>query len=330
LVIAPILWFQAGVINCKSSQPQRLHYKQRMRLTEPMNSMSTQSAHFASLDQLKSAGPDALGKGALAILLAEDETEVDSTIRHNLSLGFGAIILLAGARLSIPEVLAKRVVRVDFDFGGDFDWAEAITAIIGLCPDRWIYYGFNAEYLFYPFCETRSISEMLAFHTEERRDAMFGTVVDLYAADLAENPDAVALEDAWFDGSAYFSRNREDSEHQPLDRQVEIFGGLRWRFEDDVPHTRRRIDRIPIFRAKPGLRLTNEHLTNDHEMNTVSCPWHNNITVAIASFRTAKALRANTAATQTIPTFCWQNSVAFEWHSKQLLDLGFIEPGQWF
>lgn len=301
-----------------------------MRLTGPMTTASTQPMHFASLDQLKAAGAKSLGKGPLAILLAEDDVEVDSTIRHTMALGFGMIVLLAGPRLSVPDPLARRLVRVDFEFGGNMSWADAVNAIISICPDRWVYYGFNAEYLFYPFCETRSISEMLAFHTEERRDAVFGTVLDLYAADLSEHPNAVALEDAWFDGSAYYSRQREDANYQPLDRQVEVFGGLRWRFEDDVPHTRRRIDRIPIFRARPDLRLSEHHITNDPEMNTVSCPWHNNITVTIASFRTAKALRANTMATDSIPTFQWQNSLPFEWHSKQLLDLGFMEPGQWF
>jgi hypothetical protein len=38
----------------------------------------------------------------------------------------------------------------------------------GLCT----YYCFNAEYLFHPFCETRTVGEMLSFHTEERRHSM--------------------------------------------------------------------------------------------------------------------------------------------------------------
>ena len=46
-------------------------------------------------------------------------------------------------------------------------------AVIRAVPTgTWLYYGFNAEFLFYPFCETRSVGEMLAFHTEERRAAM--------------------------------------------------------------------------------------------------------------------------------------------------------------
>jgi hypothetical protein len=37
----------------------------------------------------------------------------------------------------------------------------------------------------------------------------------------------------------------------------------------------------------------------------------------VCSFRTAKALNGNPRSTK------------FEWHSQQLMDLGFMEPGQW-
>ena len=59
-------------------------------------------------------------------------------------------------------------------------------------------------------------------------------------------------------------------------------------------------------------------------------PWHNNLTAAIVSFRTAKALRTNPASRFDIDTFRWHNSTEFEWHSQQLLELGLMEPGQWF
>ncbi len=60
-----------------------------------------------------------------------------------------------------------------------------------------MYYCYNAEFLFFPFCETRSIAEMLAFHTEERRDAMLTYVIDLYAGDLNASPNAVSLSEAY-------------------------------------------------------------------------------------------------------------------------------------
>jgi hypothetical protein len=65
-------------------------------------------------------------------------------------------------------------------------------------------------------------------------------------------------------------------------------------------------------------------------LNTYACAWHHNLTAAVCSFRTAKALRANPGSRGAIPTFRWAKSVPFQWQSQQLMDLGLIEPGQWF
>ena len=156
-------------------------------------------------------------------------------------------------------------------------------------------------------------------------------VVDLYAADLTTNPDAVSIEDAMLDRSGYYALGRLDPESNvPHERQLDFFGGLRWRFEEHIPAARRKIDRIALFRAKPGLRLRPDFTFSDEEYNTYSCPWHHNITTAVVSFRTAKALRTNPGSRYDIHDFKWRNTVPFEWHSQQLMDLGLMEPGQWF
>jgi hypothetical protein len=224
------------------------------------------------------------------------------------------------------------VQRVDYDATAAGAVEAAVNAVIAAAPGQWIYYCFNAEYLFFPFCETRSVGEMLAFHAEERRDAMLTYVVDLYADDLGRFPDAVSLDHAHLDRSGYYALARKDPQNvdQPKERQLDFFGGLRWRFEEHIPQDRRKIDRIGLFRAKPGLRLRSNHTLTDEEYNTYACPWHHNLTAAICSFRTAKALKTNPGSTFDIDTFKWHNSAPFEWHSRQLLDLGLMEPGQWF
>ena len=70
-----------------------------------------------------------------------------------------------------------------------------------------------------------------------------------------------------------------------------------------MPADRRKIDRIALFRAKPGLRLRGDHTFSDEEYNTYACPWHHNLTAAIVSFRTAKALKTNPGSTYDIRTF---------------------------
>lgn len=274
-----------------------------------------------------------IGKGPVALILAEDPVEVASTLDHHLKAGFATVICLCPDAIDIPEALEARIHRVTHDVHVPNAMATAVTALnAAAVPGTWIYYCFNGEYLFYPFCETRTVGEMLTFHTEERRDAMIGFVVDIYAADLDRNPDAVSRDQACIDRSGYFALARKDpaKDWAAKERQLDFFGGLRWRFEEHIPAPRRKIDRVALFRAKPGLVLSPEFTFSDEEYNTYACPWHHNLTAAICSFRTAKALRANPGSRYDIRSFHWYNSVPFEWHSQQLMDLGLMEPGQWF
>ncbi len=287
---------------------------------------------FTGLEDFTARGKPALAKGPIALVFVEDDTEIDTTLRHHHDAGFRALVVFMPAEFTLPDDVAEQTMRVDFDLSrGDSAFA-AVNAVIKMAPGEWLYYCYNAEYLFYPFCETRTVGEMLAYHSEERRDAMLTYVIDLYAGDLDAHPSAVSLEDAHIDKSGYYALARLDpnNHNHPKERQLDFFGGLRWRYEEHIPAPRRKIDRIALFRAKPGLTLREDHTFNDEEYNTYACPWHNNLTAAIVSFRTAKALKRNPGSTFDIPTFKWHNSTPFEWHSRQLLDLGLMEPGQWF
>lgn len=285
---------------------------------------------YDSLDTFLKDGKEALLKGPIAMIFAEDLVEVDTTLRHHLSLGFKQVLLFAPDEVRLPEGLEAKIHRIRYATRAPNMLSEAVNRMIEAAPEVWMYYCYNAEYLFFPFCETRTITDMVTFHTEERRDAMLCYVADLYAEDLSAHPNAVSLENAHLDRSGYYALGRPDAQGHPKERQLDFFGGLRWRFEEHMPPHRRRIDRIAIFKAKKGLRLSEEHLFNDEEYNTYACPWHHNLTAAICSFRTAKALKSNPGSRDAITSFKWHNSAPFEWHSRQLLDLGLMEPGQWF
>ncbi len=161
---------------------------------------------------------------------------------------------------------------------------------------------------------------------------MLAYVVDLYAGDLNQHGNAVSLEDSFIDRSGYYALARPDAanHNHPKERQLDFFGGLRWRYEEHIPARRRKIDRIALFKSAAGLKLRDDNTFEEEEYNTYACPWHHNLTAAICSFRTAKALKTNPGSTFDIETFRWHNSTPFEWHSRQLLDLGLMEPGQWF
>ena len=291
----------------------------------------TPMPHADLTEFLRTSG-EVLAKGPIAVVLVEDDVEVATTLRHCVQSGFATILALMPASFDLPADLQPKVHRITYDVTPAGAAIAAMNRIIAAAPGQWIHYCYNAEYLFFPFCETRSVGEMLAFHTEERRDAMLTYVVDLYADDLEQFPDAVSLDHAFLDQSGYYALARQDPANpgQPKERQHDFFGGLRWRFEEHVPFERRKIDRIGLFRAKAGLELREDHTLSDEEMNTYACPWHHNITAAICSFRTAKALKSNPGSRDSINSFKWHNSTSFEWHSRQLLDLGLMEPGQWF
>ncbi|WP_412506729.1 glycosyltransferase family 2 protein [Roseovarius sp. SYSU LYC5161] len=274
----------------------------------------------------------ALAKGPVALILVEDEVEIDSTVRHHLDAGFRKVLVLMPDGFDLADDIAPRVDRISHDLNRDASFEDTVNAVIAAAPGIWLYYCFNTEYLFYPFCETRTVGEMLTFHTEERREAMLTYVIDLYAGDLDACPGAVSLEDAYMDKSGYYALARHDPENHdhPKERQLDFYGGLRWRYEEHIPAKRRKIDRIALFRSKPDLALRPDHTFSDEEYNTYACPWHNNLTAAIVSFRTAKALKRNPGSRFDIHGFKWHNSTPFEWHSRQLLDLGLMEPGQWF
>lgn len=285
---------------------------------------------FASLQDAANSPALTEAKGPVAVIIAEDEVEVAATLKHHIDQGFRTMILAAPAELDLTGADAKGILRIDTATRAVGATCTIVNTVTRALPEKtWLYYGYNAEFLFYPFSETRSVGELLAFHSEERRFAMLTYVIDVYAADLADAQNAVSLADAHMDKSGYYALAR-DGEDGPKERQLDFFGGLRWRFEEHIEETRRRIDRIALVRTSKDITLRDDHTWSDEELNTYSCPWHNNLTAAVVSFRTAKALRVNPASRYDISTFRWHNSVPFEWHSQQLLDLGLMEPGQWF
>lgn len=286
---------------------------------------------YLSFDDFLSHGPQ-LGKGPIALIFIEDDVEIATTLRHHLNYGFKHVIALIPDAFDIPRDVADKVHRVPFDCTPPNAVTNAVTRINSCVPQGcWLYYCYNAEFLFYPFCETRMVGEMLAFHTEERRDAMLTYVIDLYAGDLEACPSGVSLDQAHLDKSGYYAQARNDpATNHPRERQLDFYGGVRWRYEEHIPAASRKIDRIALFKSKPGLHLQGDHTFDDQEYNTYACPWHHNLTAAICSFRTAKALKRNPGSRFEIDSFRWHNSTPFEWQSRQLLDLGLIEPGQWF
>lgn len=264
----------------------------------------------------------------IAVILAEDEVELDGTVRHHAALGFGTILVIGAVAQTAFQDL-EDVHTFHADLNQLEDSVEILNQIIKATPTAWLYYCFNAEYLFFPYSEHRSIKDAIAFMEEERRTSVFTYTIDLYPENLSDHRAGVDLHTAHLDQNGYYGMDRYDGPEK-IERQPEIFGGLRWRFEEHIPWEKRRIDRIALFKTAPKLTIGADLRLSDPEMNTISCEWHNNLTMAIMSFRVAKTLMHNPGSAEAIDTFSWGGSSKFEWNATQLMELGFMEPGQWF
>ena len=289
--------------------------------------------NFDNLDQFNKVAQGSFGKGPAAMLIAEDNIEVASSMAHLRSLGFRHIFVLAPPDLAVPPLVDDikvqlHVIRARTRAPGATQ--AAMNILIDKMPGEWLHYCYNGEYLFYTFCEDRSVGEMVTWVMEERRSAILTYVIDLYAPDLRSHPNAVSLDGAMLDSSGYYAEGRTDTNGNAKERQLNFYGGLRWRFEEHVSKPKRKIDLIALFQAVPGVRLLDDHTLSDDEMNTFACPWHHSLTAAICSFRVAKALRSNAGSRYDIADFRWHKSTQFHWSSLQLMELGLMEPGQWF
>ena len=261
----------------------------------------------------------------IAVILAEDDIELAGTIKHHRDIGFETILVIrdvAGITTNGVNIFAARLNRLK-------DSIAVLNQVITACAGKWIYYCFNAEYLYFPYSETRTIKDAATFMEEERRSAVFTYSIDLYPKDLANCGNGIDIDTAQMDRNGYYGQERF-VEGTKIERQPEIFGGLRWRFEEHIPWEKRRVDRISLFKATKGLQIGQDLRLSDPEMNTISCKWHNNMTMGIMSFRVAKALMHNPGSADNIDTFHWGGSQAFDWNATQLMELGFMEPGQWF
>lgn len=278
--------------------------------------------NIADIDSVKRcvAGLD---KGPVAVLVNEDDVDMPATVSHHRNLGFSAIIQVGAS--DNGRSLADMVL----DARPGIDLWEAVNGLMPALAGRWVYAGYNAEFLYFPFCETRTISDATQFVSEERRRSVFCTTVDIYLDDRDLPETGASDRDVYFDRSGYYALDRYSGAER-LERQLDVYGGLKWRFSEHIPWERQRIDRMCLFRAEDGLKMDAGYLLNDAEMNTINCEWHRNLTCSVVSLRVAKSLRRNPGSAFAVGDFIWGQSERFDGTSTQLMHHGLMEPGQWF
>lgn len=273
---------------------------------------------FATARAFANARPD-LPSGPVAVVLCESPRQANTTVARVAEQGAGAIIVVGDA--GEVDTGKAALVRIAEDPGRHA--YRVLNAVLTALTDRWVLWMWGGEYLVFPFCETRTLSELTSFLQDERRKVMCTYTLDLYGIDMPRPGQAPWQADLSFDRIGY----------QPFpdgDNGLNLYGGLAWRFEELSPGDMHQLTRPSLVRVQRGATLDRNWRFNDPDLDSVSCPWHHSPTGAIMSLRRTWRIMAHAGFTDVAGDLMWQGSTRFDWTSRQLLELGMIEPGQWF
>ena len=274
---------------------------------------------FKTVQEFAKARPTLPG-GIVAILLCESDRHADASARRLVAQGVGSIIAVgASETLGDPGVPVIRIEEAPHPKPLPVMLQTLLRALAG----RWVLWLWNSEFLVFPFCETRRLNDLADFLGDERRLSIYGYTLDLYAKTLpapADDPTGVNL---YFDRLGYYAFPREGD-------FLQLRGGLGWRFEEYTPPTMQSIGRTIMLKPDAAISVTRDLTFGDTIYDTVNCPWHHNPTAAVMSLRRTRRIMAHPGFAGVADRLIWPGTTQFDWTSRQLLEIGMIEPGQWF
>ena len=258
--------------------------------------------------------------GVVAVLLCETRMQVAATARRLEAQG--ASVILAIGQVTGMEDVSIPVIQIAERPTQRGAWGM-LNALIDALSDRWLLWLWNGEFFVFPYAETRTLRDLTDFLSDERRKMIFTYALDLYAHDLPAPEDDPTGEALNFDRIGYHAFPKEE-------QVLRLYGGLGWRFAEFTPKDLQQIGRTSLFRATKGVWMDRKYLFEDPDYASVSCKWHHNPTAAIMTLRRARRVMAHPRFHEARGKLIWEGSEPFDWNSQQLLELGMIEPGQWF
>lgn len=274
---------------------------------------------FASTAEFARKRPTLPG-GVIGVLLCESDLHARASARRMARQGVSALIAIGNpGDLGDPGCPVHTVSQPV----SDVDAHRVLNPLIDALAGQWLLWHWNAEFFVFPYGETRILADLTAFLTDERRRSLYCYALDLYSQDLPRADQAPELAELKFDRIGYHAFPKEN-------QQLRVFGGLGWRFQEFLPPRTRQIGRTSLLKAQKGVHLGRDMMFEDLDYASVSCPWHHNPTGAVMTLRRARRIMAHKAFPEIRKRLDWKGTTRFEWDSKQLLDLGLIEPGQWF
>ena len=260
-----------------------------------------------------------LPAGPAAVVLCDSPRQTQTSVSRLVDQAAAMIVVVGEAGpLDIGDVPLVRIAQ-----SPGREAHRVLSTILGALAGRWVVWLWAGEFLFYPFCETRTLSELTSFLQDERRKVLFCYALDLYGIDMPAPRQPPWQADLSFDRVGY----------QPFpqpNQGLDLYGGLGWRFEELAPKALAQLGRSALVRVERGLALDRNWRFGDPDYDSVSCPWHHSPTGAVMSLRRTWRIMAHPGFTDVAGDLIWHGSTPFDWTSRQLLELGMIEPGQWF
>ncbi|MGG7567028.1 hypothetical protein ACQ5SO_12815 [Rhodovulum sp. DZ06] len=286
--------------------------------------------------------------GPVAALLCDGALMAAASARWALRLGAAALVVIG------PDAALRRAAAAAQDLGlspaalvpvpaGPVGRDAAPAWLAALAPaldGRWVLPLFNGEFPVFPWCESRGLADLAAFQEGERRRGVGGWVVDMHAPGLAaaaeaDDPDWAPPGRALYDLGGCFALTGAPEPWEaegagPVPPEApRLYGGVGWRFQERFARPPR-LDRTAFFRAFAGMTPDETFRLGDPKADGLSGAWHRSPTMAVMSFRTARALLAQPEMAENPPELGWSGARSWGWSSGELLDAGVIEPGQWF
>lgn len=260
-----------------------------------------------------------LPSGPVGIVLCDSPRQARTTVRR--LVGQGAALIVTVGEAGPLDTAGQPLVRIGEHPGRHAH--RVLNTILGAMAGCWVVWLWAGEFLFYPFGETRSLPELTAFLEDERRRVLYCYALDLYGIDMPR-PDQ-----APWDLALHFDRIGYQPFPQP-DQGLNLYGGLGWRFEELAPPAMSQLGRSALVRVERETTLDRNWRFGDREHDSVSCPWHHSPTGAVMTLRRSWRILAHPGFADVAGDLIWQGSTRFDWTSRQLLEAGMIEPGQWF
>lgn len=273
---------------------------------------------FRTVAEFARARP-VLPNGVVAVLLCESRLHAAASARRLAAQGAAAVVMVGDAPAVDLPCPAIRIAEEP----GEGRAAALLNELFGALAGRWVLWLWNGEFFVFPFGETRRLSDLAQFLEDERRVSIYTYALDLYADDLpreAEPPENAPL---CFDRLGYHAFPRPD-------RGLRLFGGLGWRFEELTPGHMHQIGRAALLKPRRGVEIGRDLIFDDPGYASVSAPWHHSPTAAIMTLRRAWRIFAHPQFPEWRGSLHWHGTTRWDWSSRQLLELGMIEPGQWF